>query len=510
MVPPEPSLNREAPRVVPPTGRGDGAEQASGDPSVARHPDPSALTTFWELSTDLLSIATTEGWFLHVNPAWSRSLGWSQQQLLATSALELVHPEDLDTTAGALDRLTKPGVQVEGFENRFRTTSGEYRVLRWNVRTGMDGRVYGVTRDVTAQLVDERRLQESEERFRLSMTQAAIGMAIVGLDGSFVDVNDALCRLVGRPREVLTTLSFQDITHPDDLGTDLELVRQLAAGEIDRYDLEKRYYRADGSIVWVLLSGAVLRDADGAARYFLAQVQDVTARKAAERELVLTLDDLQRSNEALTDFASIAAHDLKSPLVTAISGVDLLAMRFASALPAQGQDILDRVQGQLRRLSHQVDGMLRIAAVSGMPLELEELVIADVVERVAEALGPALDGLEVAVGPCPPLHADRSAVTVLLQNLLENAARHGASRLRVHGAHTDAGMVRVLVDDNGPGIPEAEHAAVFELFHLGPRSTGSGMGLATCRRVVERHDGTIGAGEAPGGGTRISFTLPAA
>ena len=487
-----------------PSGSARDGEGAAGGP-----PDRAGLATFWELSTDLLCIAASDGTFLHVNPAWTRALGWSQQQLVRTNALELVHPDDVEPTSAVLQRLATPGFHVEAFENRYRTLRGDYRVLHWNARSGMDARVYCVTRDVTDGLADERRLRESEERFRLSMTQSAIGMAIVGLDGSFVEVNDALCRLVGRPREVLTTLTFQDITHPEDLDADLGLVRRLAAGEIERYDLEKRYYHADGSTVWVLLSGAALRDQTGAPRYYLAQIQDVTARKAAERDLVLTLDDLQRSNEALTDFAAIAAHDLKSPLVTAISGLELVAVRFAGDLAPQGQEVLERVQGLLRRLAHQVDGLLRIAAMSGMPLEAEELALADVLDRVVDGLGSTLDGLDVAVGPCPPLRADPSALRVLLQNLLENAARHGASRLRVHGEAAEPGMVRVLFDDNGPGIPAPDRSRVFELFHQRPGSDGSGLGLATCRRIVERHDGRIGAEDAPGGGTRIWLTLPA-
>jgi signal transduction histidine kinase len=99
---------------------------------------------------------------------------------------------------------------------------------------------------------------------------------------------------------------------------------------------------------------------------------------------------------------------------------------------------------------------------------------------------------------------------VLLQNLLENAARHGASRLRVHGEQQSDGTVRVLVDDDGPGIALEDREAVFELFQHGSDSRGSGLGLATCRRVVERHDGRIGIEDAPDGGTRVAISLAGA
>jgi PAS domain S-box-containing protein len=479
-------------------------------PETTDSPDEAAFRTFWELSTDLLSIAEPNGTLLHVNPPWTRALGWSRTQLLEANVLDLVHPEDLEATLEVLGGLATSGHVVEGFENRYRTSSGEYRVLRWNTRAGMDGRVYSVTRDVTEARENEHRLRESEERFRLSMTHAAIGMALVGLGGEFVEVNDALCRILGRPREVLTTLTFQDLTHPEDLEIDLEHVRALASGELDHYDLEKRYFHADGSTVWALLAGSVLRDDDGAPRYYIAQIQDITARKRAEMELRRTLEQLQQANATLTDFAAIAAHDLKSPLAVSVSILELISMRFGGDLPEQARDLFDRARSQLDRLTHQVDGLLRLAAVTSMTLERETLDVPGVTQDVIEGLGHTLGGIDIATDPCPPVTADRSALTVLLQNLLENAARHGAAHIHIHAEAVGTTMVRLQVDDDGPGIPSDDRDHAFEPFFQGASDLGTGLGLATCRYVVERHGGEIGIADAPEGGARIWFTLPAA
>ena len=131
----------------------------------------------------------------------------------------------------------------------------------------------------------ELSLRESEELNRATFDQAAVGIAHVGTDGRCLRVNDKLCAIVGYPREELLRLTFQDITHPDDLETDLEHVRQVLAGEITTYTMEKRYFRKDRSLVWVNLTVSLVRTAAGEPRHFISVVEDITERKRAEEAL---------------------------------------------------------------------------------------------------------------------------------------------------------------------------------------------------------------------------------
>ena len=130
-----------------------------------------------------------------------------------------------------------------------------------------------------------RTIGESEERFRLALDEAPIGVAIVGLEGRFLRVNNVLCEIVGYSREELTGLTFQAITHPEDVDTDVALAEQLARGEIPRYQLAKRYVRKDGTAVDVLLSASVVRSSDGAPLYYIAHVEDITDRKRTEEQM---------------------------------------------------------------------------------------------------------------------------------------------------------------------------------------------------------------------------------
>jgi PAS domain S-box-containing protein len=132
----------------------------------------------------------------------------------------------------------------------------------------------------------DSRLAESEERFRGAFEFAAIGMALVAPDGRWLRVNPSLCRIVGYSPEELLATTFQAITHPEDLDTDVEFVKRMLEGSIPHYQMEKRYFHKDGHVVWILLSVSLVRDADGRPLYFVSQIQDISARKEAETRLI--------------------------------------------------------------------------------------------------------------------------------------------------------------------------------------------------------------------------------
>jgi len=129
-----------------------------------------------------------------------------------------------------------------------------------------------------------RRLTESERRFRSAFDYAPIGMALVAPDGRWLEVNNALCEMLGYSQDELLPLTFQDITHPDDLETDLWLLHEMLRHERDSYQLEKRYFHKRGQVVWVLLSVSAVYDEAGAVEYFISQIQDITENKQAEKK----------------------------------------------------------------------------------------------------------------------------------------------------------------------------------------------------------------------------------
>ncbi len=205
-----------------------------------------------------------------------------------------LHPDDHDAVLQAIAASLDP-VTGGAFEMDLRTASPDGEVRWLHVRKQVDFEGTGSTRrarratlaalDVTAQKNAERALRHSEQRFRGTFDNAAIGIAHVGLDGRWLRANAVMCRITGYPLAELTGLTVPGITHPDDVAVDLEQVRQVLAGEIASYVREKRYRHKNGSEVWVVASVALLRDADGQPMHFISTVEDITEKKAVAQEL---------------------------------------------------------------------------------------------------------------------------------------------------------------------------------------------------------------------------------
>jgi PAS domain S-box-containing protein len=371
--------------------------------------------------------------------------------------------------------------------------------------------------DALRELVAGSALRESERRFRLAMANAPIGMALVGLDGRFIAVNDRLCELLGRRREQLVALTFQDITHPEDLDTDLGYVAELLAGTITHYEMEKRYLHPSGSEVWALLSGSLVHDDDGEPLYFISQIVDIGARRRATLELASAKAELERSNAELERFAAVAAHDLRSPLATVRGLLDLLEHRYSGVLDHQGERVLAAASRVTTQMAESVEGLLTLAEVGAARLDLGPVDVGEVVGEVVEAITPVLDEAraDLRVGPLPVVRGDRAQLRLLFQNLLANAVKFRAPErpLTVDITAVEHGpWWRFEVVDNGRGFAMVDREVIFEPFahdHEGYAVSGLGLGLATCRRIVERHGGHIEAQPGPEG-ARFEFTLTGA
>nr|ADY60858.1 multi-sensor hybrid histidine kinase [Rubinisphaera brasiliensis DSM 5305] len=200
-----------------------------------------------------------------------------------------LHDDDRSSIEAAIKKTVSDG---SPYDARYRIflDSGELRHIAAHGQLVYDDnnepeRLIGVCVDRTREQQHEDALAASEERYRATFEQAAMGIAHVGPDGSWLRVNQGLCDIVGYTAEELMALSFQDITHPDDLTADLELVQQILAGELKRYSLEKRYVHKAGHTVWINLTVSLIQHADGSPNYFISVVEDIQERKQAELAL---------------------------------------------------------------------------------------------------------------------------------------------------------------------------------------------------------------------------------
>lgn len=170
-----------------------------------------------------------------------------------------------------------------------------------------------VVRNITEKNTLAQQLQESELRFKGAFENSSIGMAVVSLEGEWLQVNEALSKVLGYTPNELLKKTFQEITYKDDLDKDLTNVESLLAGKRDSYRMEKRYIHKDGSIVWALLSVSIVRDKTGTPKYFVSQIQDINYRKQIEQETKKSLDELARMNKALVG-REVKMRELKAAL----------------------------------------------------------------------------------------------------------------------------------------------------------------------------------------------------
>ena len=228
------------------------------------------------------------------------------------SSLQRIHPEDQEGLIQAYRTLT-PTKDSYKIEYRVIHSSGRVVRVQQNARALFDGdgrmlRLVGITADITERKQAEEALRESEERFRGVFEEGPLGLALVGKDYRFLKVNGALCQMVGYPEASLLQMTFADITHPDDLRADEELADRLFSGEIPYYRLRKRYVTKSGEIIWIDLTGSVIRDKKGEVMYGLAMIEDMTERMRAEEAVKRAHDiEIQLASDLATSRDEIRA-----------------------------------------------------------------------------------------------------------------------------------------------------------------------------------------------------------
>jgi PAS domain S-box-containing protein len=250
-------------------------------------------------STEAIIGTTLDGTITHWNPAAERVYGYRADEAIGRSVVMLAPPELVNDAFGLLARVRR-GERVEAYETTRLTKDGRRIDVSLGTSPVLDaaGNVVAassIARDVTERKRAERELRaametaegansalrESEERFRGAFDGASIGMALVSPEGRFLEVNRALCGILGYTDDELLAKTFQDLTHPDDLEADRDQARQLLANEITTYQVEKRYLCKDGRVAWVRVTVSLVHDAQSDPLYFVFQMQDVTPYKAA-------------------------------------------------------------------------------------------------------------------------------------------------------------------------------------------------------------------------------------
>lgn len=380
------------------------------------------------------------------------------------------------------------------------------------------GRTFvGILRDTSSRKEAENKLREQEERLRLIFENTPTAILIADLNGNIQDANDAAQRLLGYAAGELSSLAFYDITHPDDIQKSMMHFEQMAQGELQEYQVRKRYLHKNGSTVQGLLHSGVIHNANGVPHMVVAEIEDRTGRMRAEREsqeLRERLNHVARVG-AMGEMATGIAHELNQPL-TAISSYANASQRFMATgketeahnalgkivkQAERGGEIIQRLRNHLRRDESQIETI----DCNRLIKEVTQLAEVEIRERDLH--------LRLDLSPDPAyVRADSIQIQQVILNLIRNAGE-AMREVSVGEEITvtcsrNLNQIAIQVSDSGPGISDGLLGKIFEPFYSS-KPDGMGMGLALSQTILKAHGGKISCRNNRYGGATFIIDLPA-
>ena len=370
-------------------------------------------------------------------------------------------------------------------------------------------------------LLREQEVRNSDMRFQAMVENSSDMITIRDHEGKLRFRSSSIRKILGYEPDEFADRASYELIHADDLPEIKEKSDALAKGEIDMFQVEYRCRHKDGS--WRVLEGIARNFHDEAMNLhgIIVNSRDITDRKAAERQLRSYNFKLEQSNRELQEFAYVASHDLQEPLRKVQAFGDRLEKKCAAALSDEGRDYVARMKNAAGRMQNLINDLLTFSRVATKTQPFQALDLKRVTEEVVSDLEVRIEqtGGRVSIGELPTIEADPLQMRQLFQNLIGNALkfhREGVSPLVKVYAETisgdgDESFCRVTIEDNGIGFDEKYLDRIFTVFqrlHGRMEYEGSGIGLAVCRKIVERHGGQITAQSKEGEGAKFFIDLP--
>ena len=372
-------------------------------------------------------------------------------------------------------------------------------------------RLPAAVREARERTAHGREVARAELRLQSLLDRAGIGVFRSTLDQRLLEANAAFLRLLGvSSLEQTLRLDLSQLYFPES-GRQGLLQRLDARGELHARQVELR--RADGAAIWLNVTERLLLDAEGEV-VIEGLVEEVSDLKREERRLQARLTELERSNADLREFAYVASHELQEPLRLAERYAVLLAEDLHTRLEVRERESLAGVLDSTRRMQALIDDLLALSRIASEGRPFETCDTNALFDRAARSLAGTIEATraEVRRDDLPVVRCDGSQLLQLFHNLLANALKFRRGEPpRIHAsAERQAGGWRFAVRDNGMGIEAGQEDTIFGMFkRLHPELPGTGMGLAICKRIVERHGGRMWVTSEPGQGSTFWFELPA-
>jgi hypothetical protein len=500
--------------------------------ALVREQESRALyTTLTKLSPVGIFRCDAQGACLYVNERWCEITGLTPEQAYGDGWRQAVHPYDQNRVNQEAQTALQTHSPLQ-IEFRCCRADGSTPWVFGQAIADVDERgeilgFVGTLTDITERKCWEQDLQESQERFRATFEQAAVGIAHIAPDGRWLRVNQKLCDILGYSHEEVLTRNFQELTHPDDYQNDLGQFEQLLTGQIDTYSAEKQCLQKSGVPVWVDLTVSAVRDLQGEIKYLISVIEEINERKQAEialQERAIELTQLntvlsqttallQKRNQELDQFAYIASHDLKAPLRAIANLSEWIEEDLSGQLPEENQQQLRLLRGRVHRMESLIDGLLEYSRIGRTQTSDEQVNVTTLIHEVLDSLAPPSNFIVELAPNLPTFSAKRLPLSQVFANLIGNAIKHhNRAEGRIQISVQDQGQFyEFVVADDGPGIAAEYHDKVFMIFQtLDSRDNkeSTGIGLSIVKKILETEGGAITLESELQQGTTFRFTWP--
>lgn len=474
-----------------------------------------------------MAILGMDGRWIEANRSLCEMLGYTEEELQHMTFQDLTHPDEIEMSRHLSRKLIDGEIPVMCVEKRYRRRDGHYiwaRLTSSVMRAANGEPLHYVSQieDISQRRHLEDRLQGSEENFRRAFEHAGIGMALLDPYGTVIHANPAIAAMFDCSVSEIIGIHFKDITHPEDIAADLEQFGKLVASEIEFYKMEKRYIGRDGGILWGNLTVTAMRDSQGQIERIVGQLENITARKSLETELVTARDQALEASRLKSQFLANMSHEIRTPMNGVIGMATLLShtsldmrQQEMSRIVLQSAEALLAIINDILDFSKIEAGKLRIEQADFRPAE----VVADTVALLE--CQARCKGIELHSEIVPELdnlcRGDAMRVRQVLMNLLGNAIKFTArGRVEVHATcpriDDETISIRIDVRDTGIGIPEELRPHLFSSFTqaengITRRFGGTGLGLAISRHLVELMGGMLDFASQEGHGSTFWLAL---
>lgn len=354
-------------------------------------------------------------------------------------------------------------------------------------------------------------LRQKDREFEVAFMQAPIGKIIVDQKGYCARVNRQICVMLGYDTATLERKRLADISPAHEYEEDLRVIAQLMHRQEKTNERDKEMLTASGQSIWVRQSMAFVSQEDGSPQQLIIQLKDITLEKESRRKL-------EESNVELEQFAYMASHDLKEPIRMIDGFMKLLEKNYGDRLDQTARKYVHFAADGAKRMNQLVDDLLQYSRATRQSGESENIPLGTLMEEIAKTYQPLMDqgSIDLHWQDLPMVRLPRAAIRTVLNNLVSNAIKYQATGNRPQimvKADRVPGFWRISVVDNGIGIKSEFFDKIFIIFkrlHGKGEYEGSGIGLATCKRLVEKWGGRISVNSVEGEGSVFSFTIPAA